>query len=113
MENSMPVITVVTVACAVVAIALFLAGYIKGFTASINDFDEQSDATTADTSSSFIWLICLAVIGAAVVIALLGVNPVFIMLAPFLSIASAAIIGMLFYIEPRLDRASMKKGGRT
>ena len=40
---------------------------------------------------------------AIVGLALLGVSPVFIQLAPFLSIVSAATIGLLFYIEPNLD----------
>jgi hypothetical protein len=48
--------------------------------------------------------VCLAVVCAAVVIVLLGVNPVFISLTPFLSILSAAVIGALFFIEARMDR---------
>ena len=55
------------------------------------------------TSQHLIWPICLAVVASGVVIALLGVSPLFIVLAPFLSIASAAVIGLLFFIEPHLD----------
>jgi hypothetical protein len=68
--------------------------------------DVPSDAAASDaredTSHGYLWAVCLAVIGAGAVIALLGASPVFIALAPFLSIVSAAVIGLLFFIEPHL-----------
>jgi hypothetical protein len=103
MSVTLPTITLVTSVCAVIAIVLFMAGYIKGFTASVADHAAARSEARDDTSRRFVWPICAAVVGAGVVIALLGVSPVFILLAPFLSIISAAIIGLLFFIEPHLD----------
>jgi hypothetical protein len=95
-------VTIVAVACALIAVALFLAGYLKAFSASIDDFDAAAQDAPEDTSRGYVWAVCAAVVGAGVVIALLGVSPMFISLAPFLSIMSAAVIGLLFFIEPRL-----------
>src|SRR4051812_13028754 len=92
---NIPPITIVTVAFALVAAAVFISGYLKGFRASVEDFDRAADFDKEDTSSRWGLLIPLAVLAAAVVITLLGVSPVFIKLAPFLSIASAATIGLL------------------
>jgi hypothetical protein len=93
----------VTIAAAIIAAVLFISGYVRGFRASVEDFDQASDKFRPDTSSRWGLLIPLAVVAAGAVIALLGVSPVFIQLAPFLSIISAATIGLLFYIEPNLD----------
>jgi hypothetical protein len=103
MSTTLPTITLVTSICAAIAIVLFMAGYIKGFTASVADHDKVRSEVRDDTSRRFMWPICAAVVASGVVIALLGVSPVFILLAPFLSIISAAIIGLLFFIEPHLD----------
>jgi len=91
------------IVCAIGAAVLFLAGYVKGFSSSIDDFEASQDDERADTATGFAWPVCLAVIGAAVLIALLGISPAVVAAAPFLSIVSAAVIGLLFYIEPRLD----------
>jgi len=101
--TSIPPITIVTIATAIIAAVLFISGYVRGFRASVEDFDQASDKFRPDTSSRWGLLIPLAVVAAGAVIALLGVSPVFIQLAPFLSIISAATIGLLFYIEPNLD----------
>ena len=103
MPTSIPPITIVTIATAIIAAVLFISGYVRGFRASVEDFDQASDKFRPDTSSRWGLLIPLAVVAAGAVIALLGVSPVFIQLAPFLSIISAATIGLLFYIEPNLD----------
>ena len=103
MPTSIPPITMVTIAAAIIAAVLFISGYVRGFRASVEDFDQASDKFRPDTSSRWGLLIPLAVVAAGAVIALLGVSPVFIQLAPFLSIISAATIGLLFYIEPNLD----------
>jgi hypothetical protein len=103
MPTTIPPITIVTIVCAIVAAGLFISGYVRGFRASVEDFDQASDKFRPDTSSRWGILIPLAVAAAGVVIALLGVSPIFIQLAPFLSILSAATIGLLFYIEPSLD----------
>jgi hypothetical protein len=102
MSPPLPIVTIVAVVCALIAVVLFLAGYLKGFSASIDDFDAAAQDAPEDASRGYIWAVCAAVVGAGVVIALLGVSPVFIALAPFLSIVSAAVIGLLFFIEPRL-----------
>ena len=101
--STLPVVTLIAVGCAVLAVALFMAGYVKGFSASIDEFDADNGVASEDRSRSFVGMICVAVVGAGVVIALLGVSPIFITLAPFLSIVSAAVIGLLFYLEPHLD----------
>jgi hypothetical protein len=101
--SSLPLVTLVAVGCAVLAVVLFMAGYVKGFNASVDEFDADTGVVSEDRSRGFGWMICAAVVAAGVVIALLGVSPVFITFAPFLSILSAAVIGLLFYIEPRLD----------
>lgn len=103
MSSAIPAVTIVTTVAAIIAIALFLAGYIKGFTASVDEHALPQSEVQDRTSQHLIWPICLAVVASGVVIALLGVSPLFIVLAPFLSIASAAVIGLLFFIEPRLD----------
>lgn len=103
MPTTIPVITIVAIVCAVIAAILFVSGYVKGFRASVADFDEAQESSKLDTSRGWGVLIPLAVFAAAAVIALCGVSPIFITLAPFLSIASAATIGLLFYIEPYLD----------
>lgn len=101
---TLPVVSVIAIAAALLACVLFVAGYIKGFSSSIDDLDTQTAPANEDSSPHYGWAVCLAVFAAAVVIVLLGVNPVFIWIAPFLSIASAAVIGALFFIEARLDR---------
>jgi hypothetical protein len=103
MSATLPTVTLVTSVCAVIAIVLFMAGYIKGFTASVADHAAAPSEARDDTSRRFVWPICAAVVASGLVIALLGVSPVFILLAPFLSIISAGIIGLLFFIEPHLD----------
>jgi len=96
-------ISLLAIFCAIAAAILFLSGYIKGFSSSIDDFEASEEDARADTASGFAWPVCLAVVGAGALIALLGTSPAIIAAAPFLSIVSAAVIGMLFYIEPRLD----------
>jgi hypothetical protein len=103
MPAHMPAVTIITIICAFIAVVVFVSGYVKGFKASVVDFDSAAESSKEDISRGWGYLIPLAVIAAGIVIALLGVSPIFISLAPFLSIASAATIGLLFYIEPHLD----------
>jgi len=103
MPSSMPLVTIVTIICAFIGGILFIAGYLKGFKASIADFDSGATSTKEDTMKGAGFLIPFIVISAAAVVALLGVSPTFFDLAPFLSIASATVMGLLFYIEPHLD----------
>jgi len=96
-------ISLLAILCAVAAAVLFLSGYIKGFSSSIDDFETSREDARGDTATGFAWPVCLAVVGAGALIALLGASPAVIAAAPFLSIVSAAVIGALFYIERRLD----------
>ena len=103
MLNDLPPVVYVTVVFAFFGAVLFICGYLKGFKTSIAEFDSGTTSTKEDNMTKAGLLIPLIFIGAAAVIALIGVHPVFMKLAPFLSIGSAVMLGLLFYIEPRYE----------
>lgn len=103
MLKELPPVTVVTIICAVAGAVLFISGYFKGFKASVEEFYSGATFNKEDNMKLTGLLIPLIFFGAASVIALIGVHPIFMKLAPFLSIASAVMLGLLFYIEPHLD----------
>lgn len=88
---------------ALISCIIFIAGYRKGLIDSIKDMDSPQENKEDSSSKNYIWIILTSVISASIFIALLGISPTFITFAPLLSILSATIIGLLFFIEPKLD----------
>lgn len=84
------------------ATLLFIAGYVRGTKAAIATYDD--DRIEVDTSGDidvYWWKISAGVIAATVIIFLVGVNPIFVYVGPFLAIVTAAANGMAFFVESR------------
>lgn len=89
------------------ATLLFVAGYVRGArTALAVHDDHRIEVDDSHDIHSYWWPICLAVLGAALVIGLVGVAPVFIYAGPLLAIGTAAANGLAFFLEDKPTAAN-------
>ncbi|GGC81278.1 hypothetical protein [Chelatococcus reniformis] len=80
--------------------ALFFAGYARGVRIALASYaDDRVEVDDSGDLSTYWWPIALAVLGAAMIIALVGVSPVFIYVAPLLALITAAGNGLAFFID--------------
>ncbi len=87
-----------------VATILYAAGYATGIKQSFTDVEEDKEITEYK-DSAYTVTIALAVIASAVIIALVGVNPIFVYAGPILAVVTTFMVGFAFFYE-RMMRAS-------
>ncbi|MCJ7873537.1 hypothetical protein Q4577_03220 [Marinovum sp. 2_MG-2023] len=94
------------IVCGIVATVLFVAGYTRGVRGALKTFDDDTiDTETSGDLNAKWWMFGIAVVAASVVIALIGVAPVFIYLGPLLAIGSAAANGVAFFLDTPMREA--------
>jgi hypothetical protein len=101
-ENMMAYIQIGFLCIAAIATVLFVLGYIRGTREALATYNE--DAVETDDRGdveAYWWQIGLAVVASVAVIALAGVAPFFIYLGPLLSIITAGMIGVAFFVDAR------------
>jgi hypothetical protein len=81
------------------AAAVFLTGFGRGFRNAIVEYRNNAPEPTDVPDFNYVGVAAISVIASGVVIALAGVNPVFIYLGPLLALCTAAGIGIAFYVE--------------
>ncbi len=86
------------------ATVLYVAGYIIGIKQSFADVESDKEVTNYK-DSAYTVTIALAVIASAVIIALVGVTPVFVYAGPFLAVVTTFMVGFAFFYE-RMMRSS-------
>ena len=87
-----------------IATVLYAAGYVTGIKQSFVDVEEDKEITEYK-DSAYTVTIALAVIASAVIIALVGVNPIFVYAGPLLAVVTTFMVGFAFFFE-RMMRAS-------
>lgn len=88
------------------ATALYAAGYATGIKQSFHDALTEEEVTDYKDSAYTVSIAC-AVVASAVIIALVGVNPVFVYAGPLLAVITTFMVGFAFFLE-RMQRASGK-----
>jgi len=83
---------------------LYVAGYVIGIKQSFADVEEDKEVTNYK-DSAYTVTIALAVIASAVIIALVGVTPVFVYAGPLLAVVTTFMVGFAFFYE-RMMRSS-------
>ncbi|MCY4641590.1 MAG: hypothetical protein OXC41_02675 [Gammaproteobacteria bacterium] len=86
------------------ATALYAAGYVTGIRQSFADVEEDKEIAEYK-DSAYTVTIALAVIASAVIIGLVGVNPIFVYAGPLLAVITTFMVGFAFFFE-RMMRAS-------
>jgi|GEM_PF-2663948 len=86
-----------------IATILFVAGYVVGIKQAFADSASNDEVTDYEDSNYTISILC-AVIASAVIIALAGVNPMFIYLGPLLAIVTAGMVGFAFFYERNMRK---------
>lgn len=87
-----------------IATILYVAGYVIGIKQSFADVEEDKEVTNYK-DSAYTVTIALAVIASAVIIALVGVAPVFVYAGPLLAVVTTFMVGFAFFYE-RMMRSS-------
>lgn len=86
------------------ATVLYVAGYVIGIKQSFADVEADKEVTNYK-DSAYTVTIALAVIASAVIIALVGVAPVFVYAGPLLAVFTTFMVGFAFFYE-RMMRSS-------
>jgi hypothetical protein len=83
------------------ATVLFVAGYFRGASSALTDRQQSHSQTTieGENTARYVVPVVFAVATSAVVIALVGVDPIFVYLGPLLAIATSAMIGIAFFYD--------------
>jgi hypothetical protein len=83
------------------ATVLFVAGYFRGASSALTDRQQSHSQTTieGENKARYVVPVVFAVATSAVVIALVGVDPIFVYLGPLLAIATSAMIGIAFFYD--------------
>jgi hypothetical protein len=82
------------------ATILFVAGYFRGATSALTDRQQSHPQTTIEENKArYAVPVVFAVATSAVVIALVGANPIFVYLGPLLAVATNAVIGFAFFYD--------------
>jgi hypothetical protein len=83
------------------ATVLFVAGYFRGASSALTDRQQSHSQTTieGENKTRYVVPVVFAVATSAVVIALVGVDPIFVYLGPLLAIATSAMIGIAFFYD--------------
>lgn len=81
------------------AAALFLVGFGRGVRNAIVEHRTNAPEPADVPDFNYVGVAAISVVGSAVVIALAGVDPMFIYLGPLLAIGTAAGIGVAFFSE--------------
>ena len=88
----------------VVATILFAAGYSVGLKQAFDDAQEE-DEITDYKDSAYTVAIAIAVLASAVIIGLVGVNPIFIYAGPLLAIVTTFMVGYAFFYERNMRKS--------
>ena len=89
-----------------IATILYAAGYSVGVKQAFEDA-QQEDEDTDYKDSAYTVSIAIAVLASAVIIGLVGVNPIFIYAGPVLAIVTTFMVGYAFFYE-----RNMRKSGK-
>ena len=92
---------IVIIILSILATLLFVAGYIRGIKHALSDYQRTKDQVLIGgvNRTRYSLSTVIAVVVSAVVIALVGVNPVFVYLGPILAIGTNAMIGFAFFYD--------------
>ena len=83
------------------ATILYAAGYVTGVKQSFHDA-QLEDEITDYKDSAYTVTIALAVLASAVIIALVGVNPIFVYAGPILAVFTTFMVGYAFFYEKKM-----------
>ncbi len=86
------------------ATILYAAGYATGLKQTFSDAQEEEEITDYK-DSAYTYTIAAAVVASAVIIALVGVNPIFVYAGPLLAVVTTFMVGFAFFYE-RMLRSS-------
>ena len=86
------------------ATILYAAGYALGIKQSFQDAQLEEEVTDYK-DSAYTYTIAAAVLASAVIIGLVGVNPIFVYAGPLLAIFTTFMVGFAFFFE-RMMRSS-------
>jgi|KBSMisStandDraft_5_1062788.scaffolds.fasta_scaffold1782233_1 hypothetical protein len=81
------------------ATALFVAGFGRGLRNAIAEYRSNAFEPSDVPDFNYAGVAAISVVASAVIIALAGVNPVFIYLGPLLAVGTAAGVGIAFLVE--------------
>jgi hypothetical protein len=81
------------------AAALFLTGFGRGLRNAIAEYRNNAVGPTDVPDFNYLGVAAISVVASGIVIALAGVNPMFIYIGPLLAIGTAAGIGIAFFVE--------------
>jgi hypothetical protein len=83
------------------ATILFVAGYFRGTAGALSGREQthSQTPTEGDNKARYAIPVVFAVATSAIVIALVGVNAIFVYLGPLLAVATNAIIGFAFFYD--------------
>ncbi|RJF89806.1 hypothetical protein D3874_24930 [Oleomonas cavernae] len=99
----MSTISIVIIALGSAATLLFVLGYIRGTRNALNSF-RQPEGKELEVPQYGHWgAMAFATIASAVVIAAVGLTPLFIYAGPILVILSAAGTGYAFFLEEKIS----------
>ena len=95
----MSTIYLVIIIFGIIATAIFVLGFARGLRDAIRDYrNKAADADDSD-DGRYGQSAIFAVVASAVVIALVGFNPVFVYVGPLLAIVTALGVGVAFFLD--------------
>jgi hypothetical protein len=98
----MSTISIVIIVLGALATALFIVGYVRGMQNALNGF-RQADSVEPEVPQYGHWgAMGFATVASAVVIAVVGLTPLFVYAGPLLVIISAAATGYAFFLEEKV-----------